>query len=84
MNTYLAGALATTLDSALDSFEDLIKDGYDHKFDVYQKAVVETLEPAMYSFIFKNGGKYFDCQDVRDYSCCKGRRITIPRTIYLC
>ncbi|KAK3896844.1 killer toxin subunits alpha/beta, partial [Staphylotrichum tortipilum] len=68
---YLAEVLSNTIKKAMTQYDDLIKSGYDRKFNTYADAVVEGGDKAVRTFMYDNGNKYFDCKVWEAMMCCK-------------
>lgn len=71
MNQYIVSAEAKTMEKALDKYDDLIDDGYDKKFKVYEEYTKKQV-PAQINAFMGNGdaGKYFKCEETKYRTCC--------------
>ncbi|EEP81862.1 conserved hypothetical protein [Uncinocarpus reesii 1704] len=58
---YLARALSIELKSALEKYDQILKDGYDRKFGYYSKAVKKSWEAAMDTIYQHHIPEYFNC-----------------------
>lgn len=74
MEGYLVGALGKMLEKALDKYDELMDDGYDWKFEYFEKAVQREWSASMGDFFENHIDEYFDCyKDVNgertDFRC---------------
>jgi chitinase len=68
---YAVEVLAKKLKDAMKTYDDLIKSGYDKKFDTYADAVVGGSTKAVREYVYNNGEKYFTCTVTESVECCK-------------
>ncbi|KAH8901597.1 glycoside hydrolase [Thozetella sp. PMI_491] len=67
---YLLNLLQANLTTSMKSYDDLMANGYDEKFDEYASAVVDGASSEVDSFMRDNGEKYFSCIVTEDTWCC--------------
>jgi hypothetical protein len=69
---YALEILYTWIDDALKSYDTLITDGYNKKFDIYAEETVTEANDVLDDKAENHGNDYFDCQVVEKVSCCPG------------
>ncbi|KAH8901623.1 hypothetical protein GQ53DRAFT_851577 [Thozetella sp. PMI_491] len=67
---YLLQFLQANLTASMTAYDDLMKNGYDGKFDTYSGAVVGGASKQVDTFIRDNGNKYFTCVVSEEGLCC--------------
>jgi hypothetical protein len=69
MASYLVAAEVAMLDSSLNSYDVLIKGGYDKKFAVYEKATKDQIPTQIYQYsrLFSGGVHSLSLQDVLEF-----------------
>ena len=67
---YILRTLSNVLGNAVKSYNDILSDGYDKKFDTYSHAVADSAGNTMHDWIYKNGNKYFSCTVTESTICC--------------
>lgn len=70
-NLYILQALKQNLTDALVQYDDLMKGGYDKKFDTYAEAVARSGNKQIENFMYNKGNDYFECVITERYSCCE-------------
>lgn len=69
---YILQFLQTNITNSLSSYDKLMKDGYDGKFNTYSKAVVSGAPKDVNDFVTGHGNDYFTCM-VTEMQFCKFR-----------
>lgn len=69
-SVYVLRLLSKMQRSALDSYNDLMTHGYDHKYDLYRDQVKKLAPAALAAFIKKRGNDFFDCYVEEQMLCC--------------
>ncbi|KAK3945004.1 hypothetical protein QBC46DRAFT_435648 [Diplogelasinospora grovesii] len=67
---YLLQFLLKNLTASMTAYDDLMKNGYDGKFDTYAGAVVSGSSKEVDDFMRNNGNKYFSCVVTETTLCC--------------
>ena len=71
MEQYIVGVEVAVLDAALDSYGDLVKNGYDKMFDIYQGYIAAQAPDQIDAFMASGkADKYFKCTETRKVVCC--------------
>ncbi len=60
------------LQASLSKYDDLMSDGYDHKFSVYSQEMVYQAGDALANRCTSHGPDYFDCTVTEKATCCSG------------
>lgn len=70
MNQYIVDAEISIMDDALSQFNDLVNNGYDEKFSVYEEYTIEQV-PVQINAFMGNGhaDDYFKCEEYSYVSC---------------
>lgn len=68
--TYMLDVLSKSLDGSLKSYDDLVKNKYDKKFNTYASSVADNADKTVTDWVWKNGDKYFTCQVAEMKMCC--------------
>jgi chitinase len=68
--TYLVDTLSKVLTNAVNSYNDMMKNGYDGKFNTYSHAVSDGAGATVRDFVNKNGNQYFSCIISEASVCC--------------
>ncbi|KAI0882847.1 putative glycosyl hydrolase, family 18 [Annulohypoxylon maeteangense] len=72
---YLLDIQVATLEAALNKYEKLIADGYDHKFSIYEKYVTAQVPGQVDHFMASDKVQnYFTCKETKDITCCSSCR----------
>lgn len=69
---YIVQILEKELKDTLSKYDDLMRNGYDGKFNTYSKAVVEGAPKDVRTFMMDHGNDYFSCV-VTEWSYCCSR-----------
>lgn len=69
---YVLRILKRLLDESLASYDDIMHDGYDKKFDLYAKTVAGMGPSALRDYFVNHGDQYFSCEIVERVTCCRG------------
>ena len=69
---YALEILYNYLDEALNSYDTLISNDYNKKFDIYAKDTVAQADDALDDKAENHGNEYFDCEVVEKIVCCSG------------
>ncbi|KAK3330048.1 killer toxin alpha/beta [Apodospora peruviana] len=67
---YTLMGLRGLLKDSTDKYDSMVKKDYDHKFDVYAKAVVGSASGQITSFMYEHGNDYFSCDVTEIQFCC--------------
>ncbi|KAK3360576.1 killer toxin alpha/beta [Lasiosphaeria hispida] len=67
---YMTEVLANTLKNSMATYDRIISEGYDKKFNTYADAVVKGGKKAVRDWMYKNGNTYFTCDVVEPIECC--------------
>jgi hypothetical protein len=68
---YVMQVLDVLLSDSLTKYKAIMANGYDHKFDVYSKAVVQGAEGQVIDFLNSKGNQYFTCSVTEMTMCCE-------------
>jgi hypothetical protein len=71
LNLYILQALQSTLQSSLTGYDNLVKEGYDNKFNTYASAVAKSGKSQVKKFMNEHGSDYFTCVVTEKIQCCK-------------
>ncbi|KAL7936606.1 putative glycosyl hydrolase, family 18 [Trichoderma chlorosporum] len=75
MNQYIVDAEISIMDGALSQFEDLVQNGYDDKFDVYEEYTREQVPVQINAFMGSgHADDYFKCEQYSYVTCCTSCR----------
>lgn len=69
---YVLRVLKRLLDESLASYNDIMNDGYDKKFDLYAETVAGMGPSALRDYFVNHGDQYFSCEVVERVTCCPG------------
>ncbi|KAM0510822.1 hypothetical protein ACHAPE_010505 [Trichoderma viride] len=71
MDSYIVDVEIELLSDALDKYKDLIANGYDDKFKVYEEYTIEQV-PSQINAFMGNGhaGDFFTCEETALRTCC--------------
>ncbi|RFU78376.1 glycosyl hydrolase family 18 [Trichoderma arundinaceum] len=75
MNQYIVDAEISMMDDALNQFKDLVDNGYDDKFQIYEEYTTEQV-PVQINAFMGNGhaDDYFKCEEYSYVTCCSSCR----------
>lgn len=75
MNRYIVDAEIRIMDDALRQFKDLVDNGYDDKFRIYEEYTTEQV-PVQINAFMGNGhaDDYFKCEQYSTVNCCSSCR----------
>ncbi|KAM0448839.1 hypothetical protein ACHAO4_008312 [Trichoderma viride] len=75
MNQYIVDAEISIMDDALSQFNDLVNNGYNEKFSIYEEYTIEQV-PVQINAFMGNGhaDDYFKCKEYSYISCCSSCR----------
>jgi len=73
---YLLETLRSNLTTALSHYDDLLKHGYDGKFDTYAQSVADSAQRTIDKFMRDHGNDYFTCE-VNEIEFCKSTYIPV-------
>lgn len=67
---YTISTLSLMLNNALQNYTEMMKDGYDGKFQTYAESVSGNAAQSVQDFVNQNGNKYFSCIISEVEVCC--------------
>lgn len=67
---YIVSTLSNVLNTAIQNYTAMMKDGYDGKFKTFAKAVSDSAGNSVHDFVTHNGNKYFSCTVTETSVCC--------------
>ncbi|KAM0469616.1 hypothetical protein ACHAPX_010395 [Trichoderma viride] len=67
---YVAQVQISMMSDALDTYTDLVNDGYDEKFKIYSDYIAEQVPMQIDQFMLDNADKYFTCTGSYKATCC--------------
>ena len=71
IHQYIADVQVATMENAINKYNDLMKNGYDHKFDIYSGYMKDQLPEQMATYMGDNRiDKYFKCKETKSVTCC--------------
>ncbi len=69
---YLFDIQISVMETALSSYKDIINNGYDKKFQIYQDYIKDQIPDELYNFMASDKvDKYFKCKETKTGHCCK-------------
>lgn len=69
---YLLDIQIAVYEAALNKYKELLADGYDAKFQTYEKSAKAEVADQINSFMASDKvDKYFKCQETKEITCCK-------------
>lgn len=69
---YMLALQIKTLESSLDSYTKVVKDGYDSKFAIYERVVRDAVPDQIAEFMAgAQASGFFKCVEKRNVQCCK-------------
>ncbi len=70
LGIYTTQVLSASLSKAMQTYDDVIRRGYDNKFKTYANAVVKSAKKTVRDWMYKNGNTYFTCDVTEAIHCC--------------
>ena len=70
LNQYLIEIESRILDKALSDYNAILKQGYDDKFQVYNKYVKEVVPTQLDDYMMKHASDHFSCTETVYKKCC--------------
>lgn len=71
------------MEAALEKYKDLVNNGYDEKFKIYEGYVDEQVQDQIDAFMGSGkADKYFKCTETKDVMCCS--KCNIPQCMVDC
>ncbi|KAM0452578.1 hypothetical protein ACHAPV_009474 [Trichoderma viride] len=75
MNQYIIDAEISIIDDALSQFNNLVNNGYNEKFSIYEEYTIEQVPVQINAFIGNgHADNYFKCKEYSYISCCSSCR----------
>ncbi|GAQ05331.1 hypothetical protein ALT_2652 [Aspergillus lentulus] len=80
---YIFNVEVAVMEAALEKYKDLVNNGYDEKFKIYEGYVDEQVQDQIDAFMGSGkADKYFKCTETKDVMCCS--KCNIPQCMVDC
>ncbi|KAL5364727.1 putative glycosyl hydrolase, family 18 [Aspergillus floccosus] len=74
---YIFNVEVAVMEAALEKYKDLVNKGYDEKFKVYERYVIDQVQDQIDAFMGSGkADKYFKCTETKKITCCSSCRFS--------